>query len=141
MGRCSHAEGHSVGENTLIRPSCQHLGHQPLPPRVHTHYLTKQRCRYSLWAVTRPARGTNLSRWWDYRVDVRPRHYQPDVLLTELGSSRWDSRKRGSQGTRQTLNCSRRPHPWHQDRGCATTQGRGESAATPLLQPPSLRCT
>ena len=41
------------------------------------------------------ARGTNLSRWWGYRMDVRPRHCQ----LTELGSSRWDSRKQGSQGT------------------------------------------
>ena len=39
-------------------------------------------------------RGTNLSRWWDYRMDVRPRHCWPP-LLTVLGSSRWDSRKRG----------------------------------------------
>ena len=62
-------------------------------------FLAEQRGRYSLRAITRPARGTSLSRWWDYRVDVRPRHYQPGVLLTELGSSRWDSSKRGSQGT------------------------------------------
>ena len=54
--------------------------------------MAEQRGRYSLRAITRPARGTSLSRWWDYRVDVRPRHYRPGVLLTELGRPRWDSR-------------------------------------------------
>ena len=37
VGRCSSAEGHSVEPITLTLPSCQHLGYQPLPPRVHTH--------------------------------------------------------------------------------------------------------
>ena len=63
-------------------------------------------------------------------MDVRPRHYRSGVLLTKLGSPRWDSRKRGT-GRSQTLNCPRRSHPWRQDRGCATTQGPMERVWLP----------